>query len=123
MKKKTSHTVTLTEENFTALSFFVKLTGLSADELVNFLLADSFQNFNPELDRVWGPYVEETLGCLKYKDRESAKRTLDWCTERLRGKDGLLPKKFRSSIRKLPGGRLEINAWHEDWSGKTERLF
>jgi hypothetical protein len=58
------------------------------DELVNFLLVDSFQNFNPELDRVWGNYVEETLGCLKYKDRESAKRTLDWCTERLRGKGG-----------------------------------
>jgi hypothetical protein len=117
---KNPHTVTLTEENFTVLNFFVELTGLSPDELVNFILTEEFDQFNPE-NR--DSYVDGTLGCLKYKDRESAKRTLDWCTERFRHKDGSLPKKFRSSIRKLPDGKFEINAWHEDWSGKTERLF
>jgi hypothetical protein len=74
MKKPTKdpHTVTLSEENFTALSFFVELTGLSPDELVNYLLADEFTCFSPEYD---DEYVVNTLGCLKYKDKESAKRT------------------------------------------------
>jgi hypothetical protein len=122
MKKKASHTITLTEENFTALSFFTDLTGLSPDELVNYLLADEFTCFNPNPED-GDEYVVNTLGCLKYKDRESARRTLEWCTEYIKKMSGGgLPKKFRTSIRRRPDGTFEINAWRE-LAGKTERII
>jgi hypothetical protein len=122
MKKKASHTITLTEENFTALSFFTELTGLSVEELANFLLADELVNFTPD-PKYQDEYLVNTLGCLKYKDKESARRTLDWCTEYIKKMSGGgLPKKFRTSIRRRPDGTFEINAWRE-LVGKMERII
>jgi hypothetical protein len=123
MKKPTTnpHTVTLTEENFTAPSFFTELTGFSHEELVNYLLADEFTCFNPNPED-GDEYVVNSLGCLKYKDKEKAKQTLDWCTEYIKKMfHGHLPKNFETSIRRRPDGTFEINAFRES-SGKTERL-
>jgi hypothetical protein len=92
-------TITLTDKNFEDLLFFANLSGSSHEELVNFLLADELTCFNPDpKDR--DEYVVNVLGCLKYKDKESARRTLDWCTEYIEKLYGGMPKKFRTSIRK-----------------------
>ena len=74
-------TVTLTDENAAGLAWAVDLTGLSLEEIINNLLADELTCFRPDYDDV---YVENTLGCWKFKDRASAERTLGWVKERAR---------------------------------------
>lgn len=59
----------------------MKLTGLSLDEIVNNLLADELQNFRPDDPDI---YVENTLGCWKFKSRAGAERTLKWVRKRIR---------------------------------------
>jgi hypothetical protein len=61
-------TVTLTDENAAGLALAVELTGLSLDEIVNNLLADELTCFRPDDD--WNEYVENTLGCWKFKDQQ-----------------------------------------------------
>ena len=63
--------------------------------LINFFLAEYFENFNEDND---DNSPEETIGLLKFKDRESAGRTLEWVERRARkGHKGKLPI-FESSI-------------------------
>jgi hypothetical protein len=81
---KTTVTLTrilLTPENADALAWCVKLTGLPAEELINFFLADYFQNFNEANP---DSYPENTIGLLKFNDRSSAERTLEWVKRRTR---------------------------------------
>jgi len=85
-------------------------------------LADEFTCFNPNPED-GDEYVVNSLGCLKYKDKEKAEQTLDWCTECIKKMfHGGLPKNFQTSIREVPNGRFEINAWRE-LVGKTERII
>lgn len=63
--------IALTPENATTLSWWSKLTGLPTEELINFCLAEYLHDFNKDND---DNFPEETLGLLKFKDRESAKR-------------------------------------------------
>jgi hypothetical protein len=64
--------VTLTPDNAAGLAWAVELTGLSLEEIVNNLVADELTCFRPDHYDV---YVENTLGCWKFKDRASAERT------------------------------------------------
>jgi hypothetical protein len=48
--------------------------------LINFCLAEYLHDFNKDND---DSFPEETLGLLKFKDRESAKRTLEWVKSRV----------------------------------------
>ena len=82
-------TVKLTPENAATLSWCSKLTGLPAEELINFFLAEYFENFNEDTTTA---FPEETIGLLKFKDRESAARTLEWVQRRVRkGHTGKFP--------------------------------
>jgi hypothetical protein len=67
--------VTLTPENVSKLARVIELTGLSLREVVNNLLADELQNFQPDDDSY--DYVENTLGCRKFKDRVAADEPLN----------------------------------------------
>ena len=60
------NTVKLTPENAATLSWCSKLTGLPAEELINFFLAEYFENFNEDTTTA---FPEETIGLLKFKDR------------------------------------------------------
>jgi hypothetical protein len=89
-----------------------ELTGLPAEELINFFLAEYFENFNEDNQ---DNFCEETIGLLKFKDRESAARTLAWIERRVRkGHKGKFPI-FESSIDELPDGRFQIDAF-KTWS-------
>ena len=52
-------TVKLTPENASTLSWCSKLTGLPAEELINFFLAEYFENFNEDNQ---DNFCEETIG-------------------------------------------------------------
>jgi hypothetical protein len=74
-------TVTLSDENVAGLAWAVKLTGLSLEKIVNLLLTGEITCFRSDGD--WNEYVENTLGCLKLKDRASAERTLQWVKKKV----------------------------------------
>ena len=87
--------VALTPENTAVLAWCSELTGLPAEELINFFLAEYFENFNEDNQ---DNFCEETIGLLKFKDHESAARTLAWIERRVRkGHKGKFPI-FESSI-------------------------
>jgi hypothetical protein len=65
--RRTDHQTRL--RNSAKLAFFTELTGLPADELVNWLLADYLQLFTPDDD---SGYVGRLL---KFKDRPGASST------------------------------------------------
>ena len=112
-------TVTLTDENATGLAWAVEMTGLSLEEIVNLLLADELTCFRPDDDDV---YVENTLGCWKFKDRASAERRLGWVKERARkGQKGKFPI-VETAIREVVGGRFEIDAFKTRRNGECERV-
>ncbi len=115
-------TLTLTPENSAKIAYFAELTGLSAEELINWLLADElFLNFTPDSRDT---YVDETLGMLEFRNRASAERTLAWVTERFKGRrrGGKLPKKFRSNIEELSDGHFLIHAFYTDNLGEEQRF-
>ena len=60
--------VALTPENTAVLAWCSELTGLPAEELINFFLAEYFENFNEDNQ---DNFCEETIGLLKFKDREA----------------------------------------------------
>jgi hypothetical protein len=67
-------------------------------------------------------FPEETLGLLKFKDRESAKRTLEWVKSRVQKEHtGKFPI-FESSIDELPDGRFQIDAFKTDKNGESNRV-
>jgi len=104
--------VALTPENNAVLAWCSELTGLPAEELINFFLAEYFENFNEDNQ---DNFCEEAIGLLKFKDRESAARTLAWIERRVRkGHKGKFPI-FESSIDELPDGRFQIDAF-KTWS-------
>lgn len=109
----------LTPENATTLSWWSKLTGLPTEELINFCLAEYLHDFNKDND---DSFPEETLGLLKFKDRESAKRTLEWVKSRVQKEHtGKFPI-FESSIDELPDGRFQIDAFKTDKNGESNRV-
>ena len=111
--------IALTPENATTLSWWSKLTGLPTEELINFCLAEYLQDFNKDNDN---SFPEETLGLLKFKDRESAKRTLEWVKSRVQKEHtGKFPI-FESSIDELPDGRFQIDAFKTDKNGESNRV-
>ena len=112
-------TVKLTPENASTLSWCSKLTGLPAEELINFFLAEYFEDFNEDNQ---DHFCEETIGLLRFKDRESAARTLEWVERRVRkGQTGKFPI-FESSIDELPDGRFQIDAFKTWRDGECIRV-
>ena len=112
-------TVTLTQENAAALAWAVQLTGLSIDEIVNLLLQDTLENFQPDY---WDSYPHETVGNWKLKDRASAERTLEWVKRRVRkGERGKYPI-VETEITELEDGHFEIDAFATCRDGKTHRV-
>jgi hypothetical protein len=112
-------TVKLTPENASTLTWCSKLTGLPTEELINFFLAEYFENFNEDTTTA---FPEETIGLLKFKDRESAARTLEWVKRRVRkGHKGKFPI-FESSIDALPDGRFQIDAFKTWENGECIRV-
>ena len=111
--------IALTPENASTLSWWSKLTGLPTEELINFCLAEYLQKFNRDNDE---SFPEETLGLLKFKDRQSAKRTLEWVKSRvLKGHTGKYPI-FESSIDELPDGSFQIDAFMTLQNGESSRV-
>jgi hypothetical protein len=83
------------------------------------LLAEYLHDFNKDND---DSFPEETLGLLKFKDRESAKRTLEWVKSRVQKEPtGKFPI-FESSIDELPDGRFQIDAFKTDKNGESNRV-
>jgi hypothetical protein len=96
-------TVKMTPENAATLSWCSKLTGLLPEELINLFLAVYFENFNEDTTTA---FPEETIGLLKFKDRESAAPTLEWVERRVRkGQIGKFPI-FESFNRRTAGRPL-----------------
>ena len=62
---------------------------LPTEELISFCLAEYLQDFNKNND---GSFPEQALSLLKFKDRISAERTLEWVKSRvLKGHTGKYP--------------------------------
>jgi hypothetical protein len=112
-------TATLTTKTQPSSPGAVKLTGLFLEEIVNLLLADELTCFRPDDD---DEYVENTLGCWKFKDRAGAERTLGWVKKRARkGCKGTFPI-VETAIREVAGGRFEIDAFVTRRTGQCERI-
>jgi hypothetical protein len=111
--------VKLTPGNAATLAWCSKLTGLPVEELINFFLAEYFEDFNEDTTTA---FPEETIGLLKFKDRESAARTLEWVERRVRkGHKDKFPI-FESSIDELPDGRFQIDAYKTWQNGECIRV-
>jgi hypothetical protein len=81
--------IAFTPENANTLSWWSELIVLPTEELINFCLAEYLQDFNKNND---GSFPEQALGLLKFKDRISAERTLEWVKSRvLKGPNGQVP--------------------------------
>jgi hypothetical protein len=111
--------VELTPENAATLTWAMQLTGLPADELINFFLVDCFQNIDPEDDE---SFTRQTIGLPKFKTREDAARVIDWVKASVRKEhQGKLPA-IESEIREVDDGRFEINVF-TNWKGsETHRV-
>jgi hypothetical protein len=82
---------------------------------VNNLLAEELGSFRPDYNDV---FVENTLGCWKFKDRASAERTLGSVKKRIReGRRGKFPI-FETAIREVAGGRFQIDAF-KTWRSES----
>ena len=111
--------IALTPENAATLSWWSKLTGLPTEELINFVLAEYFLDFNKDNDQ---SFPEETLRLLKFKDRKGAERALEWVKSRvLKGHKGRYPV-FESSIDELPDGNFQIDAFITLQNGESSRV-
>jgi hypothetical protein len=67
-------------------------------------------------------YIENTLGCWKFKDRAGAERTLEWVRKRIRkGRKGKFPI-VETSIREVAGSGFEIHAFKTWRNGECERV-
>jgi hypothetical protein len=114
-------TITLTAKNAESLAWAQQLTGLPPEDLINFFLVDYFQNFN---DANPDSFPEATAGCMKFRDSESAERTLRWVIGRTRRKAaprGKFPI-IETQVRQLKGGRFEIHAFKTHRNGQCERV-
>ena len=112
-------TVKLTPGNAATLAWCSKLTGLPVEELINLFLAEYFEDFNEDTTTA---FPEETIGLLKFKDRESAARTLEWVERRVRkGHKGKFPI-FESSIDELPDGRFQMTLTKPGKTANASRL-
>jgi hypothetical protein len=112
-------TVKLTPENASTLSWWSKLTGLPTEELINFVLAEYFLDFNKDNDQ---SFPEEALGLLKFKDRNGAERALEWVKSRVLKEYGGRHPVFESSIDELPDGSFQIDAFISFEDGESSRV-
>jgi len=112
-------TITLTPENVAGLAWAVELTGLPIDEIVNMMVKDEIENFNP--DSV-DSYPHEWIGCWKFKDRASAERTLKWIKKRVRkGRRGKFPI-VETEVSEDPDGRFGIDVFATWQDGQYRRV-
>ena len=112
--------ITLTPENSAALAFWTDLTGLSAQEIANYLLESKLELFSPNnTDTI----VTDILAGFKYADRQSAEQVLAWATEHLKNYYGKALKRFSSGVDELPDGRFEIYAYGSDGTGPEHSLL
>lgn len=65
-------TVTLSPKNARIIATYAPLTGYTQEELTNLLLADYLGA------QISSRGMEETIGCMSFKDKESAERVQAW---------------------------------------------
>ncbi len=112
--------ITLTPENAAFIAKYAPLTGVTPEELANWLLADYLQQFDGRFSHPSS--VEETIGSMYFKDRESAERVQAWLLERVskryrlnsietrisNNEDGTFDVRMTVPDRFEPGGRYQI---------------
>jgi hypothetical protein len=99
--------VALTPENTAVLAWCSELTGLPAEELINFFLAEYFENFNEDNQ---DNFCEETIGLLKFKDRESAAARLRGSKRRVKKLTNCRTDAFRLTLSK-PGATANASGF------------
>jgi hypothetical protein len=72
--------VTLTPENLVFIAKYAALTGYTQEEFTSLFLADYLKMFEDALDE---SFLQETIGAMYFKNRESAERVQAWLLERV----------------------------------------
>jgi hypothetical protein len=111
--------ITLTPENLAFIAKYAALTGYTPEEFASMCLADHLKQFESFVDE---SFLQETIGAMYFKDRESAERVQAWLIERVSKKvhlnsietrinknaDGTFDVSMTVPDRFEPGGRYQI---------------
>ena len=103
-------TITLTSDDDAGFAWAVQLTGLSLEEIVNLLLEDLVDQFDPDSR---DEFMENYFGAWRYKTRRDAERVLEWVKSR--------NKIVESAIRQECAGFM-IDANTPDHNGEPRRI-
>jgi hypothetical protein len=71
--------VTFSRKNLAFIAKYAALTGYTREEFASLFLADYFKMF----ENTDGSFLQETIGSMYFKDRESAERVQAWLIERV----------------------------------------
>jgi hypothetical protein len=95
---------TLSLENAAFIEKYAALTGYTQEEFTSLLLADYFKQFDCFGDE---SFLQETIGTMKFKDRESAERVQAWLIARV-SRDVHL-NSIQTQINSNPAGTFEVS--------------
>jgi hypothetical protein len=73
--------ITLSPEHAAFIAKYAPLTGFTPEEFASWFLADYLQQFEGRFSHPSS--VEETIGSMNFRDRESAERVQAWLLERV----------------------------------------
>ena len=71
--------ITLKRKNLAFIAKYAALTGYTPEEFASWCLADYLKMF----ENTDGSFLQETIGSVYFKDRESAERVQAWLIERV----------------------------------------
>jgi hypothetical protein len=95
--------ITLSPEHATFVTKYAALTGYSPEEFASLFLADYFKQFDCFGDE---GFLQETIGGMKFKDRESAERVQAWLIARV-SRDVPL-NSIKTGIRSHANGTFDV---------------
>lgn len=97
--------ITLSPENSAFIAKYAPLTGFTPEELANWFLADYLQQFEGRFSHPSS--IEETIGSMYFKDRESAERVQAWLLERVSKRYHL--NSIETEINSNPDGTFDVS--------------
>jgi hypothetical protein len=75
--------IKLSPEHAALIAKYAALTGYTQEEFASMFLADYFKQFDYGDDCGDESFLQETIGAMYFKDRESAERVQAWLLERV----------------------------------------
>jgi hypothetical protein len=107
-------TVELSPEHAKFIAEYAKLTGYTQEEFASFFMSEYLRMFEEGHDE--GSFLQETIGAMYFKDRESAKRVQAWLLERVSKRYPL--NSIKTRIKTNPDGTFGVSmvvpcTWNE----------